>query len=79
MADDLYRRAKTIAAQCSRKFKALVEEWPRSLRGAPRKAPRPRDLAGLAKHARGVVDSGVPDLASDSRHLVGFGRDAGRH
>jgi hypothetical protein len=31
------------------------------------------------KGARGVVDSGIPDLASDTRHLAGFGRDARRH
>jgi hypothetical protein len=30
------------------------------------------------KRARGVVDSGVPDLASNPKHLEGFARDA-RH
>ena len=30
------------------------------------------------RDARGIVDSGVPDLASNPEHLVGFGDDAGR-
>ncbi len=31
------------------------------------------------KHARGVVDPGIADLASNPEHLKGFGRDAPRH
>jgi hypothetical protein len=27
------------------------------------------------KPARGVIDSGIPDLASNPQHLAGFGRD----
>jgi len=27
------------------------------------------------KDARGVIDSGIPDLASNPEHLKGFGRD----
>jgi len=34
---------------------------------------RPR-LKKLMSPARGVVDSGVPDLASNPKHLEGFGR-----
>jgi hypothetical protein len=40
--------------------------------------PRQPDLAGLMKHALGVVESGVPDLGSNPEHLKGLGRDA-RH
>ncbi len=29
--------------------------------------------------SRGVVDSGIPDLASNKEHLADFGRDARRH
>jgi putative redox protein len=36
------------------------------------------DLTNLMAGARGVVGSGGPDLASDSRHLADFGRDARR-
>jgi hypothetical protein len=28
------------------------------------------------EQARGVVESGIPDLASNPEHLEGFGRDA---
>jgi hypothetical protein len=35
-------------------------------------------MAQLMKRACGVVDSGVPDLASNPEHLKGFGRDARR-
>jgi hypothetical protein len=30
------------------------------------------------KKACGVVDSGIPDLASNPEHLAGFGRDDAR-
>jgi len=75
---DLYRRAKAEAAPRGRKLKDLVEEGLRLMLGAPRKTRRPPSLAGLMKRGRGVVDSGVPDLASNPKHLAGFGRDT-RH
>jgi hypothetical protein len=31
------------------------------------------------QQARGVVESGIPDLASNPEHLKGFGRDASDH
>jgi predicted component of type VI protein secretion system len=75
--DDLYRRAKAEAALRGRKLKDLVEEGLRLVLASrtPRRRP---SLAGLMKNARGVIDSGVPDLASNPGHLKGFGRDA-RH
>jgi hypothetical protein len=39
---------------------------------------RPR-LKKLMPSARGVVDSGVADLASNPKHLEGFGRGRRRH
>jgi predicted nuclease of predicted toxin-antitoxin system len=36
------------------------------------------DLATLMKRARGVVKSGIADLASNPEHLKGFGYDASR-
>jgi hypothetical protein len=33
----------------------------------------------LMAPARGVVDSGIPDLASNPKHLKGFGRGARRN
>lgn len=78
VSDDLYRRAKAEAALRGRKLKDLVEEGLRLVLEAPHKAPRQPSLAGLMKRARGVVDSGLPDLATNPEHLAGLGRDA-RH
>jgi predicted component of type VI protein secretion system len=76
--DDLYRRAKAEAALRGRKLRDLVEEGLRLVLEEPRKTRRQPSLAGLMKRARGVVDSGVPDLASNPKRLAGLGRDA-RH
>jgi hypothetical protein len=75
--DDLYRRAKSIAALRGRRLKDLIEEGLRLVIEGPRKTRRERGLAELMKRARGVIDSGVSDLASNPRHLEGFGRHAG--
>jgi hypothetical protein len=77
--DDLYRRAKAEAALRGRKLKDLVEEGLRLVLEAPRKTRRRPSLAGLMRPARGAIDSGVPDLASNPKHLTGFGRDDRRH
>lgn len=77
--DDLYRRAKAEAALRGRKLKDLIEEGLRLVLDASRRTPRQPSLAGLMKRARGSIDSGVPDLASNPEHLAGFGRDARRH
>jgi predicted component of type VI protein secretion system len=76
--DELYRRAKAEAALRGRKLKDLVEDGLRLVLETPRKTRRHPSLAGLMKRTRGVVDSGVPDLASNPKHLAGFGRDARR-
>jgi hypothetical protein len=76
--DDLYRQAKAEAALRGRKLKDLIEEGLRLVLEGPRKTPQPPSLTGLMKDACGVLDSGVPDLASNPAHLKGFGRDA-RH
>jgi hypothetical protein len=77
--DDLYRKAKAMAALRGRKLKDLVEEGLRLVVEAPRRARRQRTLAELMKRARGMVDSGIRDLASNPRHLAGFGRDVSHH
>ena len=44
------------------------------------RAGRPRpSLEELMAPARGVVDSGVADLASNPKHMKGFGRAARRN
>jgi len=77
--DELYRRAKAEAALRGRKLRDLVEEGLRLVLEAPRRTPRRPSLAELTKRARGMIDSAVPDLASNPKHLVGFGRDDRRH
>ena len=46
---------------------------------APRESHRRESLAAPMEIARGVVDSGVPDLASNPEYLKDFGRDTRRH
>jgi hypothetical protein len=77
--DDLYRRAKAEAALRGRKLRDLVEEGLRLVLETRHRTRRQPSLAGLMKRARGTIDSGSPDLASNPKHLVGFGRDARRH
>ena len=77
--DDLYRRAKVEAVLRGRKLKDLIEEGLRLVLEAPREARRRQPLAVLMKSARGTVDSGVSDLASNPEYFAGFGRDARRH
>ena len=77
--DELYRRAKAEAALRGRKLRDLVEEGLRLVLEAPHRAGRRSNLAGLTKRARGMIDSGVSDLASNPEHLAGFGRSDRRH
>ncbi len=79
ISDELYRRAKSEAALRGRKLKDLVEEGLRLVLETPRETHRRQRLAKLMKVARGAVDSGVADLASNPEYLAGFGRDARRH
>ena len=77
LPDPLYRQAKAEAALRGRKLKDLVEEGLRLVLDAKPDATRHSELSGLMRHARGIIESGVPDLGSDPEHLKGFGRDAG--
>jgi predicted component of type VI protein secretion system len=77
--DELYRRAKAQAALRGRKLKDLVAEGLRLVLATPGGTRRQPSLSRLMKGARGVVSSGVPDLASNPQHLEGYGRDARRH
>jgi predicted component of type VI protein secretion system len=79
LSDELFRRAKAEAALRGRKFKDLVEEGLRLVLQTPRGERAPPSLEELMAPARGVVDSGVPDLASNPKHLKGFGRGARRN
>ena len=77
--DDLYRRAKAEAALRGRKIKDLIEEGLRLVLEGSRRRQRQRSLARLMKRSRGTIDSGIPDLASNPKHLAGFGRNDRRH
>jgi predicted component of type VI protein secretion system len=78
LPDAIHRQAKAAAALRGRKLKDLIEEGLRLVLNAPPDPPGRRDLARLMQSSRGVVESGIPDLASNLEHLKGFGRDA-RH
>ena len=77
--DELYRRAKAEAALRGRKLRDLVEEGLRLVLEGPSKTRRHPTLAALTKRACGMIDSGVPDLASNPKYLAGFGRDDRSH
>jgi hypothetical protein len=76
LPDTLYREAKAQAALRGRKLKDLVEEGLRLVLETPPNTTKHPELAGLMKHALGVVESSVPDLGSNPEHLKGLGRDA---
>ena len=78
VSNHLYHRANAEAAMRGRKLRELVEEGLRLVLEAPRQSHRRRSLAALMKGARGAVDSGVPDLASNPKYLAGFGHDGRR-
>jgi hypothetical protein len=79
LPDELFRRAKAEAALRGRRFKDLIEEGLRLVLQSPRKERARPSLEELMRSARGVVDSGVPDLASNPKHLKGFGREPRRN
>jgi hypothetical protein len=80
ISDDVYRRAKAEAALRGRRLKDLVEEGLRRVLDEPEPKPEQQrpSMAELIKDVCGMVDSGIPDLASNPEHLAGFGRDAFR-
>lgn len=78
LSDELFRRAKAEAALRGRKFKDLVEEGLRLVLETPPGGRKRPSLDTLMRPARGVVDSGAPDLGSNPKHLKGFGRDTRR-
>lgn len=78
LPEDLYRRAKATAALRGQRLRDLVEEGLRQVVDAPPGEPPAPRLSDLMSAARGVVASGISDLASDARHLADFGnRDSG--
>ena len=76
VSDELYRRAKSEAALRGVKLRDLVEEGLRLALDPARAGSRP-SFADLTRDMCGMIDSGVPDLASNKAHMAGFGRDRG--
>lgn len=81
--DRLFRKVKATAAIRGKKIKDLVEEGlllalesPQLKRGGKQKPPTAYEL--MREHI-GIVDSGLPDLASNPKHLEGLGRDSMGH
>ncbi len=81
--DDLFRRLKARAALEGLKLKDLLERYvawglrqsavpPPEAEGAARPFVSAFDLL---KDGFGIVDSGVTDLATNPKHMSGFGRE----
>ncbi len=85
LPDDLARRVKAEAALRGRKLKDLVADGLRLLLEAPQSAlstakkPKLPTALELMKDGRGIVDSGIGDLATNPKHLKGFGRASRSH
>ena len=73
---ELYRRAKAEAALRGQKFRDLVIEGLMRVLDRPAEKPAKAKLAELMRRACGMIDSGVPDLATNPKRLHGFGRRA---
>ena len=80
LSDELFRKVKAEAALRGRKLKDLVAEGLRLVLEAPESAassakkPPPPTAYALMKDGRGIVDSGIGDLATNPKHMKGFGR-----
>ena len=79
LSDELVRKVKAEGALRGRKRKDLVAEGLRLVLEAPEStaspAKKPPPTAyDLMKDGRGIVDSGIGDLATNPKHMKGFGR-----
>ena len=85
LPDDLARRIRAEAALRGRKLKDLVAEGLRlvleapELAASPAKKRQPPTAYELMKDGRGIVASGIGDLATNPKHMKGFGRASRRH
>ena len=84
LSDDLFRKVKAEAALRGRKLKDLVAEGLHLVLEAPQasaakgKKRQPPTAYELMKDGHGIVDSGLGDLATNPKHLQGFGRASRR-
>ena len=77
--DELYRQVKVKSALEGRSVRDVAVElfraWVRESTQASDGQPRP-SVGELMEHLCGIVDSGVPDLATNPAYLEDFGRDS---
>lgn len=76
--DELYRKIKAKSALEGRSMRVVVVELFRDWLGEP-PAPdtaQPLSLSERMRRYRGIVDSGVTDLATNPDYLEDFGRDS---
>ena len=84
LSDELFRKVKAAAALRGRKLKDLVAEGLRLVLEAPLssatkgKKRQPPTAYELMKDGQGIVESGRGDLATNPKHLRGFGRASRR-
>ena len=77
--DDLYRKAKATAALRGIKLKDLIEDGLRLALKSVGNTPSREELRARFRAVSGIGASGVPDLATNPEHLVGFGQDGNRN
>jgi len=75
LPDELYRRVKVEAVLRGKTFRELVVEGLTHILEAPAKRHPKSSMSARMKRARGVIDSGIPDLGSNPKHLAGFCRN----
>ena len=77
LPDGLYRQAKEEAMRRGCELKDLIGDGLRLVVASSPDAAQNPSLSELMKPALGLVESGVPDLASNAGHLQGFARALG--
>ncbi|MGH9554173.1 MAG: hypothetical protein ACRD3W_32650 [Terriglobales bacterium] len=77
LPDDLYRRAKAAAAMRGLKLKDLVKEGLLRVLDSAEKPKSKKQVTAydLMKDVIGKYSFGVGDLATNPKHMEGFGRD----
>jgi len=75
LPDELFRRAKAIAALRGRKLKDLVEEGLRYVVESPSSESEISSRRAQLRKFCGVLDSEVTDLSTNPKYMEGFGQD----
>ena len=78
VSDELYRRVEAEAALRGSNLKDLIEEGLRLVLDKQQKTKgetknRPANAYEAMKSMCGIIDTGIPDLGSNKKHLEGLG------